>query len=89
MAIKPLLAGVLEAALNQYLSLDPDSHFFLEPLAGKVIAVTILPCGRIHSVPGSLRRRTRHPNDRLDMGIGPDGAQLETDAFHFLRRGEN
>ncbi|WP_442498717.1 ubiquinone biosynthesis accessory factor UbiJ [Methylobacter sp. sgz302048] len=43
MAIKPLLAGVLETALNQYLSLDPDSHFFLEPLAGKVIAVTILP----------------------------------------------
>jgi ubiquinone biosynthesis protein UbiJ len=43
MAIKPLLAGVLETALNQYLSLDPDSCYFLEPLAGKVIAVTILP----------------------------------------------
>lgn len=43
MAIKPLLAGVLETALNQYLALDQDSRYFLEPLAGKVIAVTILP----------------------------------------------
>ena len=43
MAIKSLLAGVLETTLNQYLSLDPDSRYFLEPLAGKVIAVTILP----------------------------------------------
>lgn len=43
MAIKALLAGALETALNQYLALDPDSRYFLEPLAGKVIAVTILP----------------------------------------------
>jgi len=33
----------LESALNQYLALDQDSGFFLAPLAGKVIAVTILP----------------------------------------------
>ena len=43
MAIKPLLIGALEAALNQYLSLDQDSGFFLTPLAGKVIAVNIQP----------------------------------------------
>jgi len=39
MTIKPLLIGALEASLNQYLSLDQDSSFFLAPLAGKVIAV--------------------------------------------------
>lgn len=43
MAIKPLLIGALEAALNQYLALDQDSGFFLTPLAGKVIAVNIQP----------------------------------------------
>lgn len=43
MAIKALLLGALEAALNQYLALDQDSGFFLAPLAGKVIAVTVLP----------------------------------------------
>jgi len=43
MAIKPLLIGALETALNQYLSLDQDSGYFLTPLAGKVIAVTVQP----------------------------------------------
>ena len=43
MAIKPLLIGALEATLNQYLALDQDSGYFLTPLAGKVIAVTVLP----------------------------------------------
>ena len=43
MTIKPLLIGVLEATLNQYLALDQDSDHFLTPLAGKVIAVTVLP----------------------------------------------
>ena len=43
MLIKPLLIGVLEATLNQYLALDQDSGYFLTPLAGKVIAVTIQP----------------------------------------------
>jgi ubiquinone biosynthesis protein UbiJ len=43
MTIKPLLIGALEAALNQYISLDQDSGFFLTPLAGKVIAVNIQP----------------------------------------------
>ncbi len=43
MVIKPLLIGALEAALNQYLALDQDSGYFLTPLAGKVIAVTVLP----------------------------------------------
>lgn len=43
MIIKPILTGVLETALNQYLALDEDVGAFLRPLAGKVIAVTIEP----------------------------------------------
>jgi len=43
MSIKPLLIGALEATLNQYLALDQDSGYFLTPLAGKVIAVTVQP----------------------------------------------
>ena len=43
MTIKPLLIGALEATLNQYLALDQDSGYFLTPLAGKVIAVTVMP----------------------------------------------
>lgn len=43
MAIKPLLLALLEASLNQYLALDQDSGYFLTPLSGKVIAVTVLP----------------------------------------------
>ncbi|MGZ5027730.1 MAG: ubiquinone biosynthesis accessory factor UbiJ [Methylobacter sp.] len=43
MTIKPLLIGALEAALNQYLALDQDSSYFLAPLAGKVIAMTVQP----------------------------------------------
>ena len=41
MAIKPLLMGALETALNKYLALDQNSGVFLAPLAGKVIAVNI------------------------------------------------
>lgn len=43
MIIKPILTGVLEKALNQYLALDQDVGAFLTPLAGKIIAVTIEP----------------------------------------------
>ncbi|NOR70762.1 MAG: sterol-binding protein [Methylomarinum sp.] len=43
MIIKPLIITALETALNQYLSLDEDVSLFLTPLAGKVIAVNILP----------------------------------------------
>lgn len=43
MTIKPLLIGVLETALNKYLSLDKNSGLMLAPLAGKVIAVNIQP----------------------------------------------
>ena len=43
MLIKPLLIATLETALNQYLALDQDSGYFLTPLYGKVIAVTVLP----------------------------------------------
>ncbi len=41
--LKPLLISALETALNQYLSLDEDVSLFLAPLAGKVIAVKVLP----------------------------------------------
>lgn len=43
MLIKPILTGALEAALNRYLSLDPDAGVFLEALSDKVIAVTVTP----------------------------------------------
>jgi len=43
MTIKPLLINAFETALNQYLSLDEDSGLFLQPLSGKVIAITLLP----------------------------------------------
>jgi len=43
MTLKPFLLGALEASLNQYLALDQDSGYFLAPLAGKVIAVTVQP----------------------------------------------
>lgn len=45
MIIKPIFAGILETALNQYLALDEDVELFLAPLFGKVIAVTIEPYG--------------------------------------------
>lgn len=41
--IKPLLAAALETALNQYLSLDEKAGSLLEPLAGRVIAITVQP----------------------------------------------
>ncbi len=43
MTIKPLLINTFETALNKYLSLDEDIDLFLQPLTGKVIAVTLLP----------------------------------------------
>ncbi len=43
MLIKPILTGVLETALNRYLALDEDATVFLQPLSGKVIAITIQP----------------------------------------------
>lgn len=41
--IKPLLIGVLETALNRYLTLDEQIDQLLAPMAGKVIAVRITP----------------------------------------------
>ncbi|NOR80072.1 MAG: sterol-binding protein [Methyloprofundus sp.] len=43
MTIKPLLISAFETALNKYLSLDEDVAIFLQPLTGKIIAVTIQP----------------------------------------------
>lgn len=43
MLIKPLLSSTLETALTQYLALDDNTHLYLTPLAGKVIAITIEP----------------------------------------------
>lgn len=39
--IKPLLIGVLETALNQFLALDDHLEQYLTPIAGKVIAVHV------------------------------------------------
>lgn len=41
--IKPLLIGLLETALNQFLALDDHLEQYLTPIAGKVIAVHITP----------------------------------------------
>ncbi len=43
MLIKPLLIATLETALNRYLALDEQVGDILQPLAGKVIAVTLQP----------------------------------------------
>jgi ubiquinone biosynthesis protein UbiJ len=43
MLAKPLFASALGTALSQYLALDEDAGFFLSPLVGKVIAITIEP----------------------------------------------
>lgn len=43
MTIKPILISAFETALNKYLSLDEDVTLFLQPLSGKIIAVTIQP----------------------------------------------
>jgi ubiquinone biosynthesis accessory factor UbiJ len=43
MIIKPLLVSTVETAINNYLALDKNSSRLLEPLAGKVIAITVEP----------------------------------------------
>jgi ubiquinone biosynthesis protein UbiJ len=43
MLIKPILISALESAVNRYLKLDTQSTVYLEPLAGKIIALTIEP----------------------------------------------
>ncbi len=43
MPIKPLLIEALEVALNGYLGLDENLEQLLTPMAGKVIAVQIMP----------------------------------------------
>ncbi|MGD0962118.1 MAG: SCP2 sterol-binding domain-containing protein [Methylomonas sp.] len=41
--IKPLLIGILDSVLNSYLGLDARSPDLLTPIAGKVIAIHIMP----------------------------------------------
>lgn len=41
--VKSLLLSAIETALKQYLALDEDAPIFLEPIAGKIIAVNIQP----------------------------------------------
>lgn len=43
MTLKPFLLSAFEAALNRYIALDSDVAYLLEPLAGKIIAVTVQP----------------------------------------------
>lgn len=43
MTFKPLLISVFESAINRYLALDENRSLLLNPLAGKVIAITIQP----------------------------------------------
>lgn len=41
--VKSLLLSAIETALKQYLALDEDAPIFLNPIAGKIIAVNIQP----------------------------------------------
>ncbi len=74
-AIKPLLIVALETALNKYLSLDTDASYFLEPLAGKVIAVTVQPFAEtIYLCPSNdviqiLDEYPSHPDTTLSGSI--------------------
>ncbi|MFA5982912.1 MAG: SCP2 sterol-binding domain-containing protein [Methylococcaceae bacterium] len=43
MVVKLIVVNALEAVLQQYLALDENSSAFLQPMAGKVIAVTLEP----------------------------------------------
>ena len=43
MVIKPLIMGAFETALNAFLDLNQNSRAYLEPLSGKVIAITLQP----------------------------------------------
>jgi len=47
MIIKPLIINAFETALNHYLALDEDVSLFLSPIAGKVIAINILPFNEV------------------------------------------
>ena len=75
MIIKPLLMSALETALNKFLALDQNSGFFLAPLIGKVIAVTITPFNEtIYLCPSSdsiqlLDYCTDQPNTQLTGSV--------------------
>lgn len=43
MAIKPLLMSAFEKALNTFINLDQNCAIYLEPLNGKLIAITLQP----------------------------------------------
>lgn len=43
MMITTLILNAFESALNKYLRLDEEVDLFLQPLAGKIIAVTLIP----------------------------------------------
>ncbi|MBS3951947.1 MAG: SCP2 sterol-binding domain-containing protein [Methylomicrobium sp.] len=54
MMLKPLLIGAFEAALNRYLTLDPDIGLLLYPLSGKVIKLVITPFNAsVYACPGT------------------------------------
>ncbi|MCD2449165.1 SCP2 sterol-binding domain-containing protein [Methylicorpusculum oleiharenae] len=54
MMLKPLLIGAFEAALNRYLTLDPDIGLLLSPLSGKVIKLVITPFNStVYACPGT------------------------------------
>ncbi|MDD5275779.1 MAG: SCP2 sterol-binding domain-containing protein [Methylovulum sp.] len=65
MLIKPLLLGVLETALREYLALDKNSDVFLAPLQDKVIAVTLTPFNEtvyLCPTPDSIQLLDQYPN---------------------------
>jgi ubiquinone biosynthesis protein UbiJ len=76
MVIKPLLMSALEAALNKFLALDQNRAFFLAPLTGKIIAVTVTPFNEtIYLCPGSDSIQL------LDYSPDPPDTQLTGSIF--------
>lgn len=47
MLIKPILIAAIETALNRYLALDDNRQILLHGLAGKVVAIKVLPFDEI------------------------------------------
>jgi ubiquinone biosynthesis protein UbiJ len=74
--------GVLEEALERFLALDPNSPAYLEPLAGKVIALRVTPFDyHIYLCP------TRRGVQLLERIAGEPDAILSGSPLAFARMG--
>ncbi len=70
--------SVFETALNRFLALDQNSSVFLAPLAGKIIAITVLPFAEtIYLCPSSDSIQL------LDYSPGQPDTQMTGSVFAF------